>query len=209
MADAKLDGLDAAAFNFLVSLVSYCQRGLVVGIDRLLKGYFNDCFHSLRLSVECACIAYKGACDPDLIPVWLDSIEGEEEYRASQKVFAKRFSGNEDAMAGLKLVYDECSTYSHASPFAVGSFADYTGDRIHVRYFDRQTERDLNSVSSTMAAGHMFILSVLFLVFSEFMSTNRRMIFLAGLVKLASVPSGKVPSDLEQLRNKVITTMVQ
>lgn len=207
LADAKLDGLDDAVFNFLISLVSYCQRGLVVGIDRLLKVYFNDCFHSLRLSVECTCHAYKGACDPNLIPVWLDSFESDEAYRAAQKVFVKRFSGNEDLLAGLKLVWDDCSTYSHASPFTVGGFADYDGDRVWVRYFDRQSESVFNEVFSTTTDGHLFILSVLFEVFSEFMSTKRRMIFLAGLVKLRSGDSGK--SGLEQLRNKVITTMIQ
>jgi hypothetical protein len=209
LADAKLDGLDDAAFNFLVSLMSYCQRGLVVGIDRLLKGYFNDCFHSLRLSVECACHAYKGAGDPNLIPVWLDSIDSDEAYRVSQKAFAKRFSGNQDVLAGLKLAWDDCSTYAHASPLTVSGFAGYDGDRIQVRYFDRQTESVFHEVFSTTAHGHLFILVVLFEVFSEFMSTKRRMIFLAGLGKLASVPLGQEPSDLEELRNRVITTMVQ
>ena len=99
--------------------------------------------------------------------------------------------------------------YSHASPFAVGGFADYDGDRIQVRYFDRPREADFHAVFSTMADGHLFILSVLFSVFSEFMGTNRRVAFCAGLVKLASAPSGKTQSDLEQLRNSVINTMVQ
>jgi hypothetical protein len=209
LADAKLDGLDDVTFNFLVSLVSYCQRGFVVGLDRLLKGYLNDCFHSLRVSIECACHAYKEACDPALIPVWLDSIESDEAYRASQKIFAKRFSGNEDLLFGLKLVWDECSTYSHASPFTVCGFADCNGDRIQVRYLDGPFAGDFDSVFSTIADGHMFILSVLYQVFSEFMSAKRRAIFLAGLIKLGSEPSGKAPSDLERLRNRVITTMVQ
>jgi len=207
--DAKGNDLGETAFTFFLWLVSYCQRGLVVGLDRLLKGYFNDSYHSLRISVECACHAYKGACDPDLIPVWLDSIEGDEAYRAAQKLFAKRFSGKEDLLAGLKAVWEDASTYSHASPFSVGCFAEYDGDGIQVRYFDKPFTGDFDSVFDTITSGHTFILSVLYQVFSDFLSEMRRMIFLAGLVKLGPRSSGNPPSDLEQLRNRVITTMVQ
>jgi hypothetical protein len=206
---AKDHDLQNDVFNFLISLVGSCQRGFIVGMDRLLKGYYNDSYNPLRLSIEASCVAYKGHCHPHLIPLWLESIDGDDEYREYQNKFAKRFAGNEPALLGLKDIYDECSTYSHANPFGVGKFVRLTGDRIEVGYFDLKYERELIGAFWTTIDGHWFIIALMLPIFKEFMSKDMKLLLCQNFVGVNNASGKSSLGEDEKLRQSVITNLIQ
>lgn len=204
---ARENGLEDNRFDFLVPLLGSCQRGLIIGLDRIMKGYFSDSFHSLRLSTEAACFVYKGFCHAHLMPVWLNSVEGDDKYRDLQNRFTKRFAGNEPALLGLESVFEECCRYCHANPFGVGDFMRVNQGRIEVEYFDFRNEESLTSAFFITIRGHWLIGSLMLPVFNDFFTHEMKGRFLQDLIDV-QISADAASGEDEELRQEVISSLV-
>ncbi len=200
--------LPSNTFNFLISLVGGCQRGFVVGMDRLLKGHYTDSYQFVRVAIEAACYANKGYRHQHLIPVWLHSTDGDDEHRDFQNRFGSRF-GKDPELSGLKEVYDECSRHSHANPFGVVGVLAPDGNNLQATYFDAPNETMLINAFWTTIDGHWFILSLLTPMLIEFTSSHATVEgFLQHFLEVSNISKNGQSKIGNDLRQEVVRSVI-